>query len=162
MLALLSGILSQGSFGHAIVVISAFLFIGVPLALFLALWLLIGLKRSGGMPNGWRKTSITSAVIGGGLILSVGTGSLINHWQMRKVRQFVEATVPALDQYYSTNGSYPTSLAEGGITSVPHLLQESSGYESTGRRFSFEYWDASGMMDGYIFSSSDREWRYFD
>ena len=161
-LALVSGILAKGSFGHAIIVMSSLLFIGVPMALFLALWLIIGLKRSGGLPSGWRKTSTISAVIGVGLILSFGTGSLIHHWEIRKVRQFVDATVPFLDEYYAKKGAYPKSLAELGIPDVPSLLQDSGGYSKTGDSFSFEYWDESGMMDGYVFSSSDREWRYFD
>jgi hypothetical protein len=161
-LALLSGILAQGSFRHAIVVMSTLLFIGVPLTLFLVLWLMIGLKRSGGIPSGWRKTSTISAMIGGGLILSFGTGSLIHHWEIRKVRQFVEATVPSLDEYYHKNGTYPSALEELGISSVPRVLRESSGYSSTKNTFRFEYWDAAGMMDGYGFDSSTREWIYFD
>ncbi len=136
-LALLSGILAQGSFGHAIVVISAFLFIGVPLALFLALWLVIGLKRSGGMPTGWRKTSTISAVIGGSLILSFGTGSLIHHWQIRKVRDFVAATVPSLDEYRSKNGTHsrqvkammPDSIGDFRVR-LSRLMWRSSGSNS--------------------------------
>lgn len=50
-LALVSGILAQGTFGHALIVMSSLIFIGVPAALFLALWLVIGLKRSGGLPS---------------------------------------------------------------------------------------------------------------
>ena len=75
-LALLSGILAQGSFGHAIVVMSTLFFIGVPLTLFLVLWLMIGMKRSGGIPSGWRKTSTISAMLGGGLILSRARGTV--------------------------------------------------------------------------------------
>lgn len=67
VVALLSGIVAKGSFGHAVVVMSALLFIGVPVGLFLALWLMIGLKRSGGIPSGWRKASTIPAVIAGGL-----------------------------------------------------------------------------------------------
>ena len=161
-LALLSGILAQGSFGHAIVVMSTLFFIGVPLTLFLVLWLMIGMKRSGGIPSGWRKTSTITAMIGGGLILSFGTGSLIHHWEIRNVRQFVEATVPSLDEYYHKNDTYPSALEELGISSVPKLLRESSGYSSTQNTFIFEYWDAAGMMEGYIFDSSTRKWTYFD
>lgn len=161
-LALLSGLLAQGSFGHAIIVMSSLIFIGAPLALFLILWLVIGLTRSGGIPSGWGKTSTITAIIGGGLILSFGTGSLFNHWKIQKVKQFVEATVPSLDEYYTKNGTFPSTLAEVGVSSVPSLLQESGGYTAAGNIFSFEYWDPSGMMDGYIFTSSDREWRYFD
>lgn len=161
-LAILSGILVQGGFGHAIVVMGSLLFIGVPLTLFLVLWLMIGLKRSGGIPSGWRKTSTISAMIGGGLILSFGTGSLIHHWEIHRVRQFVKATVPFLDEYYHKNGTYPSSLEELGISSIPKVLRESSGYSSTQNTFRFEYWDAAGMMDGYEFDSSRREWTYFD
>jgi hypothetical protein len=161
-LALLSGILAQGSFGHAIIIMSALLYIGVPLTLFLVLWLMIGLKRSGGIPFGWRKTSTISAMIGGGLILSFGTGSLIHHWEIRKMRQFVEATVPFLDEYHHKNGTYPSALEELGISSIPKVLRESGGYSSTQNTFRFEYWDAAGMMDGYEYSSSTREWIYFD
>ena len=75
-LALLSGILAQGSFGHTIVVMSTLLFIGVPLTLFLVLWLMISLKRSGRIPSGWRKTSTISAMLGGGLILSRARGTV--------------------------------------------------------------------------------------
>ena len=160
--ALLSGILVQGSFGHAMVVMSSLLFIGVPVVLFLALWLMIGWKRSGGIPSGWRTTSTISAVIGGGLILSFGTGSLIHHWEIRKVRQFVEATVPSLDDYHHKNGTYPSALAEMGISSVPKILRESGGYASTQNTFQFVYWDPAGMMDGYEFESSKREWTYFN
>jgi hypothetical protein len=78
------------------------------------------------------------------------------------VRQFVNATVPILDEYHNKNGSYPTALSDLGISEVPSLLQDSGGYSTTGNSFSFEYWDMSGMMDGYVFSSSVREWRYFD
>jgi hypothetical protein len=161
-LALLSGMLVQGSFGHAIIVMSSILFMGVPLALFLALWLLIGLKRTRGIPSGWRTTTTISAVIGGGLILSFGTGSLIHHWEIRKVRQFVEATIPSLDNYHHKNGTYPSGLAELGISSVPKILRNSSGYSSTRDTFTFVYWDSAEMMGGYEFDSSKRKWTCFD
>lgn len=78
------------------------------------------------------------------------------------MRQFVDTTVPFLDEYYNKNGAYPTALSEVGISDVPSLLEESGGYSTTKNSFSFEYWDKSGMMDGYVFNSTDREWRYFD
>ena len=161
-LGLLSGILAQGSFAHAITVMIVFIWIGIPVALFLALSVLISLKRSGKITEIFRKVSTISAVVAGSLILSFATGSLIHHWKIRKVRQFVEMTVPSLDEYHSKSGRYPSTLAEIGVSSIPQMLREPYGYSSTPDTFRFEYWDTSGIMDGYEFSSSKREWTYFD
>jgi amino acid transporter len=161
-IALITGMFAQGTFVHALVVMSLLIYIVVPLALFLSLWILISLKRNGGIPSRWWKTSTILAVIGISLILSFGMGSSIHHLEIRKVRQFVEATVPLLDEFYKKKGVYPSALAEMGILSVPIILGYSSSSSSTSHTFRFEYLDTAGMMDGYEFNSSLRKWAYFD
>ena len=162
IVAPVSGILLQGTFGHWILIMSAGLLLGTPLVLFMALWFLVGLKRTGGIPSGLRNMFLFSSIAGGALLLSIGTGSAIHHWQIREARAYVAEMVPILDGYRKQHGRYPDSLAAIAVPDPPALMKDSYSYFEESDSFRFEYWDEAGMMDGYYFDSASREWTYFD
>ena len=162
IIALISGVVLQGNFVHWIIVIAAGMYLGVPLALFMLLWLAIDLKRSGRIPNGLRTTFLISIITGGLLLLSLGTGAAIHHWKIREARAYVAEIVPILDDYRQKHGGYPKNLAALTAPTPPRLMRESHSYSADKDSFHFEYWDAAGLMDGYYFDSSGREWTYFD
>ncbi|MBK1835725.1 hypothetical protein [Roseibacillus ishigakijimensis] len=162
MIALISGILLKGTFGHWIIVIAAGMYLGVPLAMFMAFWLAISLKHTGGIPNGLRATFLISLITGGSLLLSLGTGTVIHYWEIREARAFVAEMIPMLEDYRQKHGEYPKDLATLTASTPPNLLQDSHSYLAEADYFRFEYRDAAGMMDGYYFDSSSREWTYFD
>lgn len=162
LLAVLSGVFLKGDFGHGIIVGCFVVFVGGPLALFMTLWALFSLKRAGSIPGALKKTFSISAILGCGLLLSLATGIGINHWEIHRTRAFVATIVPKLDAYRAKHGMFPASLREVGFARLPALLENDSGYTAEPDYFRFQYWDSSGMMDGYEFNSSLRQWIHFD
>lgn len=160
--SLLSGILLQGTFGHWVIVLAAGLWLGIPLAVFMGLWLVFALKRTGKIPAGLRTTFFLAVLIIGSLLLSLGAGTAVRHWEIRKARAYVAGVVPLLEAYRERHGGYPKTLAPLGLSAPPRLLRNSHGYSAEADHFRFEYWDPGGMMDGYAFDSSSRQWTRFD
>lgn len=154
--------LLKGTFGHWLIVIAPVIYLGAPLALFLNIWLIIGLKRDSEIPNGLKKTFSISVIIGGSLLLSLGTGTAIHYWEIREARNYVATIVPKLDQYMKEHGQYPTALSAIEASAPPKLLSDAHSYTAEFNSFRFEYWDTAGMMDGYYFDSATRRWNYFD
>ena len=161
VISIIFGVLLKGTFEHWIIVMASGIYVGAPLALFLVIWLLIELKRKGLISNGLRIAFLVSVIIGGSLLLSLGVGTAIHHWEIRAAKNFVTTMVPKLDQYRKDHGQYPATLAALGSLSPPKLLKHAHGYTTDGENFRFEYWDSAGMMDGYYFDSTSRKWNYF-
>lgn len=161
-LAVLSGFLLKGTFGHLMIVVCLVLFLGAPLALFLAAWGLIGIKRLGVIPDGLGRIFSISVILGGGLLLSGATGAAVNYWRIHQARAFVEAMVPKLDEYRMKHGRFPRRLEDLGVTHTPSLLVDPLGYAADADSFKFEYQDVSGMMDAFYFESSSRHWTAMD
>ena len=161
-LAMLSAFMMRGSFGHTIIILATGVYIGVPLILFMVIWLLVGFKRSNGVPQGLRTLFIGSVIVGFSMATSLGVGKLLHDSEIRRTREYVAAIVPKLEEYRTEHGRYPESLAVFPDSRPPRLLRESHGYSAESDSYRFEYWDPAGMMDGYCFDSSTREWYYFD
>jgi hypothetical protein len=162
VIAIISGVLLKGTFGHWLIVMASGIYLGVPLAIFLGVWLIIGLKRDSEIPIGLKKTFFASVIVGGSLLLSLGTGTAIHYWKIREARNYVATMVPKLDQYREEHGEYPATLSAVEAVTPPKLLGDAHSYTADSNSFRFEYWDAAGMMDGYYFDSTTRRWNYFD
>jgi len=152
----------RGSFGHTITIYAVGFYIGAPLFLFMAVWFLFGCKRTDGIPHGLKKMFLGYVIVGGSLVISLGLSRFLHQSEIRATRQYVASIVPKLDEYKREHGRYPESLAIFPDSRPPRLLQEVHGYRADGDGFRFQYWDSAGMMDGYCFDSSTREWYYFD
>jgi hypothetical protein len=161
-LSILSAFLLRGSFGHAIAVYAIGFYIGAPLLLFMVIWLLFGLKRTQGIPQGLKKMFLAYLVVGGSLVISLGMGRFLHQSEMRTMRHYVSSIVPKLDQYRREHGRYPESLTAFPESPPPRLFREAHGYRAVDDGFRFEYWDSAGMMEGHCFDSSTREWYCFD
>jgi len=72
--AVLLGVALKGTFGHTLFVLCTGIYLGLPFALFLLLWLVIGLGRTGSVPEGLKKTLLVSAILSICLLLSLGIG----------------------------------------------------------------------------------------
>jgi hypothetical protein len=103
-LAVLSGVFLKGDFGHGIIVGCLVVFVGGLLALFMALWALLSLKRSGSIPHALMRTFFIVAILGCGVLLSLATGIGTNRWEIQRTRAFVAAIIPKLDAYRAQNG----------------------------------------------------------
>jgi hypothetical protein len=160
--AIVSAFMLRGSFGHTITVYAAGFYIGAPLLLFMAIWLLVGFKREHGVPQGLKKMLLAYVVVSGSLVISLGLGRYLHQSEIRATRQYVSSIVPKLDEYRKEHGRYPESLSAFPESPQPRLLRDTHGYRVVDDGFRFEYWDSAGMMDGYCFDSSTREWYYFD
>jgi hypothetical protein len=159
--AILSGIIGGGDLGHIIIGISAALFIGAPLALFLTLWLLHGLLRSGSTPAKWPRFAAFCLIAATSLMFSLAIGAVLNRWGMHETRSYVARCVPLLDDYREKNGRYPASL-EKVDAPAPLFLPKGFTYSSDTDNYRFEIWDSARMMSGYDFNSSRRVWIPFD
>ena len=160
--AVLSAFMLRGSFGHTITVYAIGFYIGAPVLLFMACWLLFGLVRTRGIPQGLKKIFFGFLVVGGSLVISLSLGRFLHQSEIRATRQYVSSIVPKLEEYRREHGRYPESLTAFPESPPPRLLRDPHGYRVVDGGFRFEYWDSAGMMDGYCFDSSTREWYYFD
>ena len=138
------------------------MYLGVPLVLIMVLWLAIGLKRTGVIPRGLKTTFLVSVITGASLLLSLGTGAAINNWEIREARAYVAKVIPKLEDYRQKHGEYPKDLAAINAPTPPKLIEDSHSYSADTDYFCFDYWDAAGMMSGYYFDSSTREWTHYD
>lgn len=162
VLAIISGLILQGTFGHTLIVIFAGILFGAPLVLILVIWFIIGMKRAAEIPNRLRRTFLASVIVCGSMVVSLGTGKAIHHWEITEARNYVANMVPILDQYRNDFGKYPQNLSIIGAPTPPKFLRQVHSYTATNNSFSFEYWDAAGMLAGYYFDSFSRTWKYFD
>ena len=96
------------------------------------------------------------------LLISLGLGKFLHDSEIQETRDYVENIDPMLDKYKREHGRYPESLSVFPDSEVPQLLREPHGYTGNINGFRFEYRDRAGMMDGFCFDSSTREWYYFD
>jgi hypothetical protein len=161
-LAIILGLILQGTFLHWILVLGLGVWVGVPVACVLAVLGLLARRRTGAVPLRLKTAFRIFGVTAGALVLSLGVGVGVHHWEIYRVRSFVDATVPKLERFRSWNGRYPAALEALGDIRGPSLLAVPGEYYSDGRSFRFSYWDPAGMMDGYYFDSVSRRWTYFD
>lgn len=163
LLALLIAFLLRGSmlqFLGSLIVTELFL---LPLFLicgFAWLWNLVRRRPTGP----WVKEGLLFglaclATIGLSLGLGRGLAAIDEH----DAKSYVKKVIPLLEAAKKKTGLYPTDLnAIPNLPSLPRYLRSPHAYTSDGKTFRFEYWDPRGMMDGYYFSSEERQWRYFD
>lgn len=161
-LAILSAFIVRGTFGHTIIILAIGVYLGAPLMLFMGIWLLVGIKRSNRVPQGLKRVFLGSAIVGVSLGTSLLLGKFLHRLEIHRTRNYVADMVPKLEQYRTEHGRYPESLALFPGPRPPRLLQGRNCYRAEVDSFRFEFWDAAGMMDGYCFDSSTREWSYFD
>jgi hypothetical protein len=160
--SVLSAFILRGSFGHTIAVYAIGFYMGAPVLLFMALWLLFGFVGTRGIPQGLKKMFFGFLVVGGSLVLSLSLGRFLHQYEIRATRQYVTNIVPMLEEYRREHGQYPESLAAFPELPPPRLLRGAHGYHAVDDGFRFEFWDPAGVMDGYCFDSSTREWYHFD
>ena len=125
----------------------------------MVIWLIIGLRKLGTVPNGLGSTFTVSAIIGISLLLSLGTGKAIYHWEIHETRAFVSRVIPKLEKYKNKHGAYPTTITD---IDIKHELNSHVSYYSDTDFFEFTYWDSSSFMSGYSFTSTTRKWINFD
>ncbi len=163
LVGVVSGILLKGSFIHWAIVMSVGFFLGLPFALFVTLWFCFGLKRLGAVPPGLPMTLGLGLVVGGALLVSLGTGAAIHHSHVREARRYVARVVPLLEGYHQLNGRYPATMDEAKLPPPPKLLSAPGSYAADGAgsgHFRFEYWDDSQLVGGYAFDSTTGEWSH--
>jgi hypothetical protein len=159
---IVSAFILRGSFGHTITVYAVGSYVGAPLLLFMAAWLLVGFKRELGIPQRLKMIFLAYIVVSVSLVTSLGLGRYIQKLEINATRHYVASIVPKLDEYRKVHGRYPESLYAFPDSPPPRLLRDEHAYQAVDDGFRFEYWDPTGMMDGYCFDSSTREWYCFD
>lgn len=162
MIAIITGVLLKGTFLHWLMVMMSGIYLGAPLAVLLGVWLIIGWKRDGQIPVRLKKVFSGSVVVAAALLLSLATGTAIHRWEIQKTRDYVSLMAPKLDRYRQEHGKFPPTLSEIETTAPPRLLSRPHSYTTGLNTFRFEYWDESGLMDGYYFDSETRRWSHFD
>lgn len=99
----------------------------------------------------------------GALVISFALSKWLGSVDESNARSFVARVVPMLDAEKKRIGAYPADLNSiSNLPSRPLYLRQPNVYKSDGKTFIFSYIDPHGMMDGYCFSSEDRQWHHFD
>jgi hypothetical protein len=96
------------------------------------------------------------------LVVFEMTASLIDHWKVYAVINYVAHAVPVLDQIKQKEGSYPSKLPIDLLGKPPELLRNYGDYNATGSTFRFEYVDEpagwAGGEGAIGFDSVTRKW----
>ncbi|MCF7955939.1 MAG: hypothetical protein K9M75_09075 [Phycisphaerae bacterium] len=159
LLNVLLTVFGRGSFLHGIIVIGVCLYIGLPLLIVSGVSNYIGKVKFSGKALAVSQYSFYFAVLLWSSVISVYLGGIWLEHDISTAKVYCESLVPDLDDYKVVNGHYPESLtAVSDQTVVPRLLMEDSYYRSFGDSFEFSFDDPGGMMNGFAFSSKDRQW----
>ena len=162
MLGLVLAFLLRGSFVQQIFTMLAAFYVLPAAVLFVVVWALSSVLRKHGLPSNFRTVVFFVLVISGTTGLSFYLGKFLNGRDLKSARNFVEAVVPKLDAFKNSHESYPEEISELNYSrKMPRILSYSRDQDNP-NAFSFYYSDPAGMLDGYGYLSSDREWFYAD
>ena len=112
--------------------------------------------------------------MGGYFILSpllVVTGAGLAVWTLsnwlvelrtEKVKQYVEAAIPVIEQYKLDNGYYPNSLTDLDFGPIPYYLRSGSAFTSSTNDWTFYYETPDSWMGGMLYSKSQPSWGVAD
>lgn len=152
-------VFGRGGFGCFIIVASLCLYIGLPLLVASAIFYTVAKFKSSGKLKVVSNFCFYSALLLGSSVLSFFSGGVLLDYDISKAKRYCESLVPALDEYKDVNGNYPKSLTRvSDQKKVPRLLRRNSYYSSDGDSFEYFFMDPGGMMNGFGFSSNDRQW----
>jgi hypothetical protein len=154
-------ILARGSWLHAVLVLAAIIYVGLPALLLSACGYLLGDRFS------WGKdlaiTGIAVFVLMASLAVSLIPGyALVTH-DIAAARTFCEALIPRIELYHQEHGAYPLEIAvvmrdEG----VPYLLRKGRFYWSDGQVYRLDFGDPRGIMNGIGYMSQTGQWHEWD
>ncbi len=164
ILACVIGVWFQGHFLHQVLALSAAMYVGVPWVLVMLIWGLMTWRNSDGLPDGLLRIFYGFIITAGAVLLSLAVGLALHDRQVQAARAYVGGLVPVLDAYKAEHGRYPEDMARlPHPPAPPRLMARAGSYSLTeSGDFRFEYWDPAGLMDGWSFESSTRQWSYFD
>ncbi len=151
----------EGSFIHLLFLMVLMLYLIVPATLAMGLWTVFAAWRQGWKP--WCSTFWkTAGILAFSVLLSGLAGLGLHAWRVDQTRGYVSRAVAILDEYHAKTGQFPSTFPMDALGSPPKWLRELQSCTITAQEFRFEYWDPSGMLDGYEFTSATRTWSYFD
>jgi hypothetical protein len=145
-----------------ILVLFACAMLAVPLGLFMAVWLVMGLRRDAEVPIGLERTFRACMTAVGCLLVSLLSAWGACHYQMQKAHSYVASLAPPLDEYRSKTGNYPASLAEIQAPSPPGLLSHKHSYHGDKGSYGFVYWAPFPAHRGRAFDSRTQRWEDVD
>jgi len=136
--------------------------LAVPLGLFMAVWLVIGLKRDAEVPIGLGKTFRASMTSFACVLILMLSSTAFGYYRVWEAMSYVDGIVPKLDEYHAKTGQYPTALEEIGAPAPPSLLASAGSYRADLGCFYFEYWQPFILGNGRVFDSETRRWENSD
>lgn len=162
VIASVTGIVWQNGFSHQVLLMGIGIYLWMPL---LVLSTLVGLVFWGrGHQSPWleRLWGILG-VVGAGLFISWGVGSLTYRWQSERVSSFIARAQLELDAEKTRTGSYPAVLPPKLEATLPAWLNHPDAYRSSGKTFEFTCLDPGELISGgKVYSSETREWMLVD
>ncbi len=160
-LGLLLALVLEGNFLHVLVLCTVAVYLVAPAILIIgSIWLWSWFRQ---VERPWLRKAwaiIGIAVVTG--FASGGLGFTLHQFRKHETRSFVARAVAYLDTERARTGKYPSSLPETDFGRPPPWLSQPHPWTLSADAFRFEYWDPSGLMNGYEFTSSTREWISFD
>jgi hypothetical protein len=153
-LAILAGVLMEGSFGYVIILICLGVYVIPPIAAVTGIIYFIRKKHAG--IGRLLKMQATLLPL---LVVSYFAGLGMHRWIEWRIHDYVTAAVPVLDAHKARTGAFPVTLEEVGLPRPPEWLTD--GYHSDGASFRFHYEDPAEMMGGYSFENIERRWYHW-
>jgi len=91
-----------------------------------------------------------------------GSGPAILHFRDADLKEFIDDTIPKLDDYKTQFGHYPSSLSEVTKKNLPYYLKDRGGYSSNGTQFAFYYEPPDSVISGLMLTDTHRRWMRAD
>ena len=161
-LGIAGAFLFRGSFVHQLAAMLFSIYLLPVAILFIVVLGMSSALRKQGLPSNFGRILFVVLTVSGSVVGSLFLGKALNQRELKSARDFVAGVVPELDVYRDSHGEYPATLSELNLgRRQPQILSYSRNQDDP-NGFSFYYSDPAGMLDGYGYLSSDREWFYAD
>ena len=156
--------IGQGRFIFDILILAACIWIAAPLFLFSGIFLAVAYRKPNPVMISIGQWMLLASFILGSTFISVYFGRLLNDKRINEAKGYCEELAVQLEKARDTSGVYPSNLTMFiEQSSPPRILQNGNlYYHSQGSNYSITFSDPGGMMNGWDFIGSTKEWHRFD
>ena len=156
--------IGQGRFIFDILILAACIWVAAPLFLFSGIFLAIAYRKPNPVMISIGQWMLLASIVLGSTLMAAYFGGLLNDKRINEAKVYCEELAVQLDKARDTAGVYPTNLTMFiEHTPPPRILQNGNlYYHSQGSNYSITFSDPGGMMNGWDFIGSTKEWHRFD
>ena len=154
----------QGHFLVDVLILSACIWIAVPLFLFSSIFLVVSYRKAHPTMISFGQWIMLGSLVVGSTFASLNFGGILNSKGIETAKAYCEQLAVTLDAAKAQTGSYPTNLAAIVEPSqLPRVLKNGNlYYHAQDTNFSITFSDPGGLMNGWDFNGNTKRWSRWD